>query len=81
MSGTDFTNIIGVYFYIDTAVIVSLMVHMASHWGQFLTEVDKVECAFQRKSYNPLNVRLNVNCWTMAAGWIVFGTGEDLANV
>ncbi|XP_065072752.1 gustatory receptor for sugar taste 64a-like [Ochlerotatus camptorhynchus] len=77
-SGINFSNIIGVYFFIDTSVIVSLMVQMASNWSQFLTEIDKVELVLQQKSYNPLKVRLNVNCWRMAAGWIVLGTVEHL---
>lgn len=74
--GINFSNIIGTYFFVDTAIIVCLTVLMASGWRRFLHEVEKLELIWTRWPYNLRRDNLKLNCWILTMFWMFFATGK-----
>ncbi|EAT48936.1 AAEL000069-PA [Aedes aegypti] len=75
-TGINFSNIIGTYFFVDTAIIVCLTVLMASGWRRFLHEVEKLELIWTRWPYNLRRDNLKLNCWILTMFWMFFATVE-----
>ncbi|XP_062559910.1 gustatory receptor for sugar taste 64a-like [Armigeres subalbatus] len=75
-TGINFSNVVWAYFFIDTAMITSLTVHIALGWKRFILEVDKLERIWLTWPYNLLKVRWKYTCWSLAVFWMALAIVE-----